>query len=695
MSTGPDRSRRRTGTSCDTCKRRKVRCVGATSNNRSCDTCLSAKLACTYSGTFKNRVISKDYIERLESRLSELELLLKQSSSSKDAVAPSAISQETSMELSNDGDELELSDEDFDSVAVLQQGVSSLNITPFHGRSSSSKLVSDVFGWKRQSTQPFTSPLNTSSTAVQLLKRSQFWSPFPWDSESRFYDPLTFPERDLFDSLVTLYFEHVNYMYALLHRPTFENLVAEGVHLRDPQFANVVMLVLANASRYSLDARVVLEGTDSRLSAGWKWFSQVNIYNKYTLSVPTLFNLQAIALYTLYTQNGPSQEEGWCLISSGLRLAQAIGAHRKKIYASKLTITDEQWKRAFWCLYLLDRQFAFLLGRPCSIHDEDFDLELPVDCDDEYWVQSDAGDSFEQPPDKPSRVAFIRCFLDANVILSLVLRTIYSTHKSKAFVGYTGQGWQERLVTEVESRLNSWSAKIPPHLQFDSYIQNDIFFVQAAILSSVYHDLTILVHHPFVAPGGKSSSITSSCIASCDEAAHGCSAIASVISRRAPMVLAPVLLHTAFTSAIILFFKLFSARRTGTGVDVADTMVCVHNCMKVLENAESRSWTAGQHRDILYNLAMLGDLPLPSTSIPSSPSNYPASTAVTPENSDRNVELSPFSNTVQYPSIQVPPSTFDTDERIRNMWNDAPMGIGVDLDWSNYLSTLNWMSSNN
>ncbi|KAF5376828.1 hypothetical protein D9757_008888 [Collybiopsis confluens] len=678
MSTGPSRPKRRNGTSCDTCKRRKVRCVGATPSNRSCDTCLAAKLACTYAGTFKNRVISKDYIERLESRLSELELLLKQTSV-RDTEVPSTIllnSQEPSMDTSvgpgQDGEELRLSDEDFDSVAVIQQGISSLNVTPFHGRSSSSKLVSEVFEWKRQTSQ-LSASYDKSLSPVRLLKRSEFWSPYPWDSESTtLYNLFTFPERDLLDSLVALYFENVNYMYALLHRPKFEEYIARNYHLQDPQFANVVLLVLAIASRYSLDTRVILEGTESRLSAGWEWFSQVNIYNKQTLSIPTLFNLQAIVLYTIYVQNGPGQEEGWSLISSGLRLAQAIGAHRKKIYSSRLTVTDEQWKRVFWCLYHLDLQFALMLGRPCALHEEDFDLELPIDCDDEYWVTSTSGDFFEQPPDKPSKIAFIRSFLEANVILSYALRTMYSINKSKAFMGYAGQGWEERLVTELESRLNAWAAKIPPHLRFSPNIQDNIFFVQAAILNSVYHDLTILVHHPFVALGGRSSSITSSCLASCDRAAHACSNIASIVSRRAPLVLAPVLLHTAFTSAMILFFNLFSARRTGTSIDVADTIVCVDGCMRVLENAESRSWAAGQHRDILHNLAKLGDLPLVSASTLS------VNHSVSAGNQDSPVELPPFSSPARPILTQVPPSTFDDDEQIRNMWNDAPIGMGFE-----------------
>lgn len=36
------------------------------------------------------------------------------------------------------------------------------------------------------------------------------------------------------------------------------------------------------------------------------------------------------------------------MIGLGLRLAQDVGAHRKKMYSSTPCVKDELWKRAFW-----------------------------------------------------------------------------------------------------------------------------------------------------------------------------------------------------------------------------------------------------------------------------------------------------------------------------------------------------------
>lgn len=56
-----------------------------------------------------------------------------------------------------------------------------------------------------------------------------------------------------------------------------------------------------------------------------------------------------------------------------------------------------------------------------------FDLELPVECDDEYWITEDPKLAFKQPPGKPSTVAYFNCLLRLNQILAFALRTIVSS----------------------------------------------------------------------------------------------------------------------------------------------------------------------------------------------------------------------------------------------------------------------------
>lgn len=116
----------------------------------------------------------------------------------------------------------------------------------------------------------------------------------------------TYPEQDLLWNLVSLYFEHTNMFLPLLHRPTFEKSLATGQHLWDPSFGMTVLLVCANASRYSDDPRVTLAGDSYGLSCGWKYFCQVPVYRNTLLGSSTVYDLQyycVSAIHLLFTVN--------------------------------------------------------------------------------------------------------------------------------------------------------------------------------------------------------------------------------------------------------------------------------------------------------------------------------------------------------------------------------------------------------
>jgi hypothetical protein len=115
-----------------------------------------------------------------------------------------------------------------------------------------------------------------------------------------------YPANDLIISLLDLYFTTVHPTIPILHRPSFERSVAEGLHLTDTDFGGTLLSVLAVASRvsslcvfpvliticlsqYSDDPRVFVDGI-TPLSSGWKFASQVRILPK--LSLPTIHEVQ-------------------------------------------------------------------------------------------------------------------------------------------------------------------------------------------------------------------------------------------------------------------------------------------------------------------------------------------------------------------------------------------------------------------
>ena len=55
-------------------------------------------------------------------------------------------------------------------------------------------------------------------------------------------------------------------------------------------------------------------------------------------------------LLSMYLGGSNIPQGSWTVIGLGLRLAQDMGAHRKKVYDVKPTVESELMKRAFWCV---------------------------------------------------------------------------------------------------------------------------------------------------------------------------------------------------------------------------------------------------------------------------------------------------------------------------------------------------------
>ena len=136
-------------------------------------------------------------------------------------------------------------------------------------------------------------------------RRPEFWQANQWKigQPDHFVTGagFTFPPDDLLWSLVDIYFERVNILVPLLHRPTFERLIGEKYHFKDHMMASLLLLVCAVSSRYSDDPRVLFEGEESKQSSGWKWVHQVmDTRNcKPLVGAPSLYDLQVLCVSLL------------------------------------------------------------------------------------------------------------------------------------------------------------------------------------------------------------------------------------------------------------------------------------------------------------------------------------------------------------------------------------------------------------
>ncbi|KAI0319726.1 fungal-specific transcription factor domain-containing protein [Amylostereum chailletii] len=599
--------------------------------------------------TWKKRGPPKGYVEGLERRLKKMESLLKEvrpdidprelaegdspshdldvlggpSSSSFGPKPFSGVSKATARRYSQtpiltlDPDSLESSDVDQADVNSLTESLKNANVgSRFFGKSSDVHLIRTTLDLKKEYTGQ--DEIKNMKILATETGKPAFLDLRPWEkAEADAEEELrySFPDTDLLQELLRLYFEHINVFTPLLHQPTFEMNVQDGLHYHDAGFAEVLLLACACASRYSTDPRVVLSGTGDWTSSGWYWFKQVNLSSKSLLVSPRIYDLQKYSLGCTFLQGCSAPQACWTLCGFGIRVAQDVGAHRRKVYSATPTVENELWKRAFWILFIKDRAFSAAFGRPCAIQEEDIDVDLPAECDDEYWTHPDPAQAFKQPAGKPSKASFFIASIKLHQIQGTILRTIYSINKSKVILGFIGPDWEQHTVAELDSALNQWVDSVPDHIRWDPAREDTLFFMQSACLFSNYYQVQIMVHRPFIPSPNKPSPLSFPSLAICTNAARSCSHIVGHLQRRKDSPTPGPDMHIpAFAAGAVLLLSIWGARHSGTTIDPAKEMEDVYRCMKMLKDAEARWLVTGRLWDILYDLASVGDLPLPRTS---------------------------------------------------------------------------------
>ncbi|KAF8210345.1 fungal-specific transcription factor domain-containing protein [Mycena galopus ATCC 62051] len=391
----------------------------------------------------------------------------------------------------------------------------------FHGKSSLIPLIKIVKRYKE---------LHISETVGQDSKqhehmpqadshviRPELWRPLPWELQWEGFDVPddqlfgsvldAFPPPPLAAQLIDLYFIHCNSQLPLLHRPTFEQQFRDKLHHRSIWFSCVCLGIFAVASRWSDDPLVLPRKCKRTSSGGLDWTCAGLHYHEMAMGIhrvrqsllrpACLEEIQTFTLLALFVRATVKNSAAWVFISVGLRKAQDVGAHRKKSYGKQPNAKDELWKRAFWCLVAYDRMGSAILGRPCSLGEEDFDLEMCLEVNDEYW---EADPPFRQPPEVPCRFTFFNLWLRLSQIITFTVRTIYAVHNPRALLGRIAKVQTDEVVGQLNLALQEWLRSVPDYLRWVKHIEDDEFSDQSAALYTAYYLAEMLLYRAFIPP---------------------------------------------------------------------------------------------------------------------------------------------------------------------------------------------------
>ncbi|KAF8205183.1 fungal-specific transcription factor domain-containing protein [Mycena galopus ATCC 62051] len=585
---------RRPQRSCDLCRQRKTRCDGPKTADGRCSNCLAFGSACEYLQQPRKRgprnvtmeQLKKEN-ESLKAKLRSLSLCSQCSEQLQSLPAHGSGSFKRRLGIHPGTSENDRSpsphpkeptdQQDFDGDALVPQ-LDKFSLEPepvaYFGPGSSFGLASNAIEMREK---------YLGRPLPPLTFRPLFWDVLPWEKEAfdRRVD-YVYPDDDLIASLVDIFFA--------------------------TNFGGTLLSVLAVASRYSNDPRVFMPD-DTSLSSGWKFANQIRILR--SLFDPSIHELQMYCLLSLFVLGTSTPQVSWLYIGLGIRFIQQRGEHRRKRPSSKPDSEDELSKRVFWSFVLLERISCLFLGRPMGLHVEEYDVNLPLEVDDEYW---DAG--FVQPSGKPSQLSYFNCHLRLVEILADAMRRLYGSKKSKILLGWDGPEWEQRAVAELDSAMNDFNVdSIPPHLRWDpENLPQGTFFDQAAILHITYNHILIAIHRPYIqratAQGAPSLSI-------CARAARAILHTAGIWLDKLHRVPLPSLINPVFVSAVVLIVYMLATKRAGLPIHRNKDLILIATALDVLKVAESRLQAVGRLWEILRNICALdGPLAIPMDTQP-------------------------------------------------------------------------------
>ncbi|KAL0575674.1 Gypsy retrotransposon integrase-like protein 1 [Marasmius crinis-equi] len=453
-------------------------------------------------------------------------------------------------------------------------------------------------------------------TDHQHYRRPYYWQRPSWEGEIETDGngpPYTFPDNTLLVSLISLYFERFNSHFPTLHEPTFRKNVVHELHHTDRQFGAVLLAVCALGAKFWDDERV-LSVPGHTLSAGWKWFEQIQSIHRSFLDTPSLYELQyycvesrvvpLLAIFDLVNLAGgglPPRDvhPDFCVDRDLYRRAVEMGAHRRMPEGYKPTVDDEQTKRTFWVLVVLDVLVCNNIGRPTAIRDEDFDLELPAECDDEYWENANRQHlAFKQPSGRPSYVSGFIATIRLSEILAFVLRSLFSLKRSKFGVMQSAEPWERNVVAELDSALNHWKSKLPEHLQWNPGGVGRLFFEQSAFVHALFYVVQIQAHRRFAQSSPKSFAS----LAICTNATRSCLNVLDALVQKNVAVM-PQLVFLGFTAGILLLSQVWASKRAGLPNDCKRVPTELEKLLRFLRYCEDRWLVAGKFGDVVYELS--------------------------------------------------------------------------------------------
>lgn len=315
--------------------------------------------------------------------------------------------------------------------------------------------------------------------SLATQKRPEYWST-NLDEENH-TPPFTdedFGSDNLLYHFVETYFKKVNSTFPLLNKMRFIREIPKRKLER--RFGSILILVCALGSLYCDDERMLLPIREPFGFLGGSSYFQT--YNKkapnYSLTAATLEDIQALLLLQMFVQRSSHLQSSWNLNGSALIIAEDISLYQQSSHLDDYE--REARKRAYYCIYFMDRSLSAAYGRRIMLKDEDVTLELPQPLPEELGTEEHL-----------SVIYFTQ-------MIKLYRIQGQINHEVCALKTFGNRENVLSIVGSLNSFLNKWVNEIPQELKYNENCQDNFVFQLMSNLRIAFCNIQLLMYRNFV-----------------------------------------------------------------------------------------------------------------------------------------------------------------------------------------------------
>ncbi|RAL05437.1 putative C6 transcription factor [Aspergillus ibericus CBS 121593] len=476
---------RKSAFSCEACRKRKVKCNGA---SPSCSRCAARGEVCVYS-----LAPTLSYTKQLEARVAQLEdalsklrnqsppepVLRKGASPASPGTSSASPGIRTRIKEEEEENESDLA-RDFEGLKVEHDGRIS-----FHGPTSLFQLPSGLL-----SETSSTSPL-----AMQLEGRKERLINNAW-RERAFEQMATMPEP--FQYLLDSHWCWIQPLFGFVYRPTF----TRDMKINGPYYSDALLnAILSHSVRWcKTEPRIgpILDSFEGGAQFSHRAVS--GLYDSLKAGYVGIPTIQTLLLLSAQECGRGNRTQAWLYSGMAFRMLDDLGISiDSRKYSDSAHLSDEDIElrnRLFWSCYFWDKLISLYFGRsPTMQHSRVSPPRMILDDTAEVEIWTPHGvvfpDGTHYPPTQAHSTSCFMKMCGLAEILNQILIHIYDPIRQVSEMEFYN------CIQEQAANLADWWEELPDYLKLQPMdIPPYAPPSHIVTLNCLYHTINILLHRP-------------------------------------------------------------------------------------------------------------------------------------------------------------------------------------------------------